>query len=277
MAYDSAHISRSFSANSNGYSPQMIEKSALKWIVLATTAMEGGNESLAGAINPPTSILGQPAISMEGNMKPHETNLLLQAKYNITAYFYDILDYPWERVYRQWRPSLVGDLRGKVLEVGVGTGRNLQFYHQDIDLVAIDLSNQMLHRAKKRMTKSKCKVRLVNEDATTMQSINSNEYDWVFSTFMCCVMPDEIQQLAIKQFSRVLKQDGRFRVLEIVFSKNSQIKKRQERLASFVEKVYGARFDRNTLSYFEQSPHLKITNTSYLKDDTYLLIEGVHV
>ncbi len=210
-------------------------------------------------------------------MKPHETNLLLQAKYNVTTYFYDILDYPWERIYRQWRPNLVDDLRGKVLEVGIGTGRNLEFYHHDTDLVGIDLSNHMLYRAKKRIPKSMRKVRLVNEDATIMQSIKSNEYDWVFSTFMCCVMPDEIQQLAIKQFSRVLKRGGRFKVLEIVFSKNSQIRERQERFAWFVEKIYGARFDRNTLNYFEQSPHFNVTSTSYLKDDTYLLIEGLRV
>lgn len=210
-------------------------------------------------------------------MKPHETNLLLQTKYSITAYFYDILDYPWERVYQQWRSGLVSDLRGKVLEAGIGTGRNIEFYHKDTELVGIDLSSHMLHRAKKRASKSKCRVKLVNEDATIMKSIDSNEYDWVLSTFMCCVMPDEIQPLAIEQFSRILKQGGRFRILEIVFSKNRNIRKRQDFLASFVEKIYGARFDRNTLSYIEQSPDLKITNTSFLKDDTYLLIEGIRV
>ncbi len=210
-------------------------------------------------------------------MEPHETNLLLQAKYSVTAYLYDILDYPWERIYQQWRPELVGDLRGKVLEAGVGTGRNFEFYHQDVDLVGIDLSSHMLHRAKKRIPKLKCKARLVNEDATIMKSIDSNEFDWVFSTFMCCVMPDEIQELALEQFSRILKQDGQFRILEIVFSKNRNKRKKQELLASFVEKIYGARFDRNTLSYIERSPNLKVTGTSFLKDDTYLLIEGVRI
>jgi len=43
-------------------------------------------------------------------------NLSLSAKYNITAMFYDILDYPWERIYREWRPWFLGDLRGKALE-----------------------------------------------------------------------------------------------------------------------------------------------------------------
>jgi hypothetical protein len=58
-----------------------------------------------------------------------EERRALQLKYDITAWFYDILDYPWERQYRNWRPQLVGDVRGKVLEAGVGTGRNLKYYN----------------------------------------------------------------------------------------------------------------------------------------------------
>jgi len=207
-------------------------------------------------------------------MEANKENTFLQNKYNITAFFYDILDYPWEREYKKWRPTLIGDLRGKVLEAGVGTGRNLEFYNESVELVGIELSRRMLGKAEKRKRKARCKVRLVNEDATVMQSINSNQFDWIISTFMCCVMPDEIQELAIEQFSRVLKQGGRFRLLEIVYSKNRKIRKRQEFFAPFVEKVYGARFDRNTLRHIERSSNLQVTNTSFLKDDTYLLIEG---
>ena len=215
--------------------------------------------------------------TIKANMKPHEKNLLLQAKYKLTASFYDILDYPWERIYRKWRPTLVRDLRGKILEAGVGTGRNLEFYHEDVELVGIELSKQMLSKAEKRITKAKCKVRLINEDATVMQSIDSNQFDWIFSTFMCCVMPDEIQELAIEQFSRVLKQGGQFRLLEMVFSKNKKTRKRQNFFAPFIEKVYGARFDRNTLRHIERSSNLEVTKTSFLKEDVYLLIEGIRV
>ncbi len=210
-------------------------------------------------------------------MKSREQNLYLQKKYNVTAYFYDILDYPWERIYRKWRPKLVGDLRGKILEVGVGTGRNLETCNEDVELVGIELSKQMLSKAEKRVKKARCKVRLIHEDATAMQSIDSHQFDWIFSTFMCCVMPDEIQKLAIEQFGRVLKQSGRFRLLEIVYSTNKKIRKRQDFFAPFVEALYGARFDRDTLGHIERSSTLKVTNTSFLKDDTYLLIEGVRI
>ncbi|NOX75307.1 MAG: class I SAM-dependent methyltransferase [Gammaproteobacteria bacterium] len=208
-------------------------------------------------------------------MKSHEKNIDLQSKYSVTAFFYDLLDYPWERQYRQWRPALVGDLRGRVLEAGVGTGRNLEFYHQDVELLGIELSEHMLRKAERRKAKARCDVTLVQEDATVMSSIPSHQFDWVFSTFMCCVMPDDIQALALEQFSRVLKPGGRFRLLELVYSKNDKIRKKQQAFAPFVEKVYGARFDRHTLQHLERSAHLKVTHTSFLKDDTYLLIEGV--
>ncbi len=208
-------------------------------------------------------------------MKPNEKNILLQKKYNITAILYDILDYPWERMYQKWRPALVGDLQGKVLEAGVGTGRNLEFYRADVDMVGIELSQKMLRQAEKRITRARCKVRLILEDATIMQSIESDQFDWIFSTFMCCVMPDDLQTLAVEQFGRVLKKGGRFRILEMVFSKNRKLRKRQELYAPFVEKIYGARFDRNTLRHIEQAPNLKVTGTFFLKDDTYLLIEGI--
>ena len=210
-------------------------------------------------------------------MRPHKKNLSLQKKYNVTGLLYDILDYPWERRYKKWRPTLVGDLKGKVLEAGVGTGRNLEFYHEDVDLVGIELSKQMLRKAEKRIKKARCKVKLIYEDATVMQSIGSNQFDWIFSTFMCCVMPDDIQTLAIEQFGRVLKKGGRFRLLEIVFSKNKKLRKRQKLYAPLVEKIYGARFDRDTLHHIERSSNLKVTNTSFLKDDTYLLIEGIRI
>lgn len=200
---------------------------------------------------------------------------MLQAKYNLTALFYDILDYPWERIYKEWRPALLADVRGKVLEAGVGTGRNLRHYHHTVELVGLDLNDRMLRKARKRAKTSQCKIELIHEDATVMRSVDANQFDWLVSTFMCCVMPAELQEPAIEQFGRVLKPGGRFRLLEMVYSRNMRIRRRQDFFAPFVEKVYGARFDRNTLRYLEQSTKLKVTNTSFLKDDVYLLIEGI--
>lgn len=204
-----------------------------------------------------------------------EENLSLRAKYNVTAMFYDLLDYPWERTYRKWRPQLLGNLRGKVLEAGVGTGRNFQHYHESVELTGVDLSEIMLKKAARRARKAKCTIELVHDDASVMHEVGSNRYDWVISTFLCCVMPDEFQLAALKQFGRVLKPGGRFMLLEMLYSQNSKIRRRQEFFTSFVEKVYGARFDRKTLQYIEESNELDIIDKRFLKDDVYLLIEGI--
>ena len=204
-----------------------------------------------------------------------EENLSLRAKYNITALFYDMLDYPWERMYREWRPGLLGDLRGKVLEAGVGTGRNFQHYHESVELTGVDLSDVMLRKATKSAKKADCKIELIHDDASLMHHVDSNQYDWVISTFLCCVMPDEFQPMALEQFNRVLKPGGRFRLLEMIYSKDKAIRRRQDLFTSFVEKVYGARFDRKTVQYLEESDDLDITSKRFLKDDVYLLIEGV--
>jgi ubiquinone/menaquinone biosynthesis C-methylase UbiE len=201
----------------------------------------------------------------------------LQAKYNITAWVYDVLDFPWELQYRRWRPALLEDLRGYVLEAGVGTGRNLPYYHPEASVTAIDQSGSMLRRAAKRGRKAVCRLQLCQEDATTMESIPSGHFDWVISTFLCCVLPDHLQPLAIKQFARVLKPGGRFRLLEIIYSKDPRLRRRQDFFTPFVEKVYGARFDRNTLEHVRQTAGLRLLGTRFLKHDTYLLIEGTRI
>src|SRR5215208_3971527 len=72
-------------------------------------------------------------------------------KYQRIAGFYDLLDWPFERRrYRKIRPILFEGLSGRVLDVGVGTGRNMPFYPLRADVVGIDLSPRMLALAERR-------------------------------------------------------------------------------------------------------------------------------
>jgi ubiquinone/menaquinone biosynthesis C-methylase UbiE len=198
-------------------------------------------------------------------------------KYNLTAWFYDVLDFPWERRYRKWRPRLVGDLRGHVLEAGVGTGRNLRYYHPEARLTALDFSPAMLTRSRKRAGEARCRVDFLHDDACTMESVQEASFDWVVATFLCCVIPGELQPEVIRQFGRVLRPGGRFRLLEMVYSEKPRLRKRQDFFTPFVEKVYGARFDRNTLEYVRNEGRLRVTQTRFLHHDVYLLIEGERV
>ena len=199
---------------------------------------------------------------------------VLFKKYQITSWFYDILDYPWERQYRRWRPSLLEDVTGTALEAGVGTGRNLRHYPPDATVTGIDLSPGMMRRAKKRAKRAACDVTLLHPDATQLSDLPSGHYDWYMATFLFCVLPDELQSLALAEMVRILKPGGRFRIVEIIYSKDPRLLWRQELLAWLVEKVYGARFDRHTLAILRQNDDVELSQTRFLKADTYLLIEG---
>ena len=74
-------------------------------------------------------------------------------RYNRLALFYDQFESPMELFnYSRWRAKLRQYLptNGTILEVGVGTGKNLPFYNKQQRLVAVDVSEKMLLRAKKQ-------------------------------------------------------------------------------------------------------------------------------
>src|SRR5262245_33602709 len=72
-------------------------------------------------------------------------------RYQRIAGFYDLLDLPFERRrYRAIRPLLFRDLSGQLLDAGIGTGRNCEFYPPEATVSGIDISPAMLARARDR-------------------------------------------------------------------------------------------------------------------------------
>ncbi|MEK6731398.1 MAG: methyltransferase domain-containing protein [Pseudomonadota bacterium] len=209
-------------------------------------------------------------------LEVNKENQQLADKYRKTSRWYDMLDAYWERQYQKMRPVIIGDLVGTVLEVGVGTGRNLSFYGTDVQVTAVDLSPEMLAIAKTRVPVT-LKIVLMQADATLLREVPSDHFDWYLATFLYCVMPDHLQPPALDQMVRVLKPGGKFRVLEIAYSKETVAFLKQKIFAPFVRRVYGAEFNRHTLDYIIAHPHLQITRQLYIKGDTHLLIEGKKV
>ena len=64
--------------------------------------------------------------------------------YQRIAPFYDILDFAGEALnQRKVRPQLLDGLRGRVLDAGIGTGRNIPYYPPNATVVGTDLSSAM--------------------------------------------------------------------------------------------------------------------------------------
>jgi ubiquinone/menaquinone biosynthesis C-methylase UbiE len=90
-------------------------------------------------------------------------------RYERIAWAYDLLDLPIEYGrYRKIRPLLFRGLSGRILEAGVGTGRNFPFYPPGSEVVGIDLSPAMLARAERRRPMAATKVELRQMDVTRL-------------------------------------------------------------------------------------------------------------
>src|SRR5438094_8257761 len=91
------------------------------------------------------------------------------ARYQRIAPVYDLLDLPFERRrYRALRPLLFRDLAGRLLDAGIGTGRNFPFYPRGTTVTGIDLSPAMLARAERRRSQAAVPVELRRMDVTTL-------------------------------------------------------------------------------------------------------------
>lgn len=167
-------------------------------------------------------------------------------RYQRIAWAYDLLDLPFEYGrYRKIRPQLFSGLSGRILEVGVGTGRNFPFYPATSNVVGIDLSPAMLARAQCRLATAATTVELHQMDVTQLE-FPDRSFDAAVATFLFCVLPDELQVAGMRELRRVVKPGGIIRCLEYT-RPSSGFRRALTRIwEPWVYWAYGASFDRQT-------------------------------
>jgi len=139
-------------------------------------------------------------------------------KYSRIAKLYDLFEWPMETLlFKKLRKETVSYTYGHVLEVGVGTGKNLPYYNGNVDLTAIDFSPGMLEIAKNRKTEVDIKAFKLYEMDVQYLKFEDDTFDTVISTFVFCTVPDPMAGL--KEVFRVLKPEGKVIFLEHMKSK----------------------------------------------------------
>ena len=113
--------------------------------------------------------------------------------------------------FRDWRRRLVAVARGRVLDIGCGTGRNLPLYAPDVRLVALDFRLELVVTARRRHPGRG----LVVGDAQALP-FHDEAFDTVVSGLVFCSVPDPVRGLG--EVRRVLDEDGELRMLEHVRS-----------------------------------------------------------
>ena len=113
---------------------------------------------------------------------------------------------------RGHRQRVVPGLRGAVVEIGFGSGLNVPFYPDDVEIVyAVDPVAVGRKLAAKRLSESPVPVEFVGLDGEHLP-LGDASVDAALSTFTLCTIPDATQ--ALHELLRVLRPGERFHFLE---------------------------------------------------------------
>lgn len=174
-----------------------------------------------------------------------------QARYQRIAPFYDAMELFAERRYADWRPRLWSLVQGpRVLEVGVGTGKNIPYYPDGAQMTAIDLTPGMLELAKVRATELNAAVALQLGDVQALD-FPDETFDDVVATFVFCSVPDPV--LGFDEIARVLKPNGRLHLLEHMRSPNPVLGTLMDLLDPVTVRLMGPHINRRTVQNVQQS------------------------
>jgi ubiquinone/menaquinone biosynthesis C-methylase UbiE len=125
------------------------------------------------------------------------------------------------------RKSLLASARGRVVEIGAGTGFNLAHYPNQLDeLIVSEPNDAMRARARRRLDQGGVAATLVDASAESLP-LPDDSVDTVVATLVLCTVPD--QDAALREIRRVLKPGGRLLFIEHVRSEDPKRAKWQDR------------------------------------------------
>lgn len=154
---------------------------------------------------------------------------------------------------RRQRQQLIPQARGRVLEIGVGTGLNFEHYdHSAITAFhALDPATQMHRLAQRRAVQAGLAVEVLPWSAESIPMPDAS-FDTVVTTFTLCTIPDPLTALA--EIRRVLKPDGQLLYCEHGLAPDLKVQKLQRRLTPYwVHVAGGCHLDRDIPALLAQA------------------------
>ena len=179
------------------------------------------------------------------------TSREISAKYDRFARWYDWLEgIPNLLGLSRLRRTLLRRATGKVLEVAVGTGKNLTYYPRDSRIIALDLSSEMLNVARNRAAKLSVQVSFLVADAEALP-FPDNSFDTVVSSLSTCTFPNPVA--ALQAMARVCRPEGKVLLLEHGRSDREWLGRWQDRHADQFAKPLGCHWNREPLEFVGQT------------------------
>jgi SAM-dependent methyltransferase len=157
---------------------------------------------------------------------------------------------------------LFGKLEGRrVLEVGIGTGKNIPYYPDEAVVTAIDISTAMIERARRRAATLGRTVDIRRMDIEH-PAFPANDFDTAVATFLFCSVPDPLAGL--HQLRRVLKPGGKLYLLEHIRPANAVAGALFDLLNPLMVRLSGANINRTTVGNVRMAGFRIIRNRNLL-------------
>lgn len=208
---------------------------------------------------------------MERQESRRET-LKTKARYDRIAPLCDTMEvFVESAAFQHWRDKLWSRLpKGRILELGVGTGKNMSYYPQDAQITSIDLSDRMLAQANKRMLEQGLEIDLVQMDAQHL-GFPADIFDAVVASFVFCSVLDPV--VGLRELARVARPRSDIWLLDHVRINEPIIGEVMDVLNLLVVPVMGANINRRTVENVEIAG-LEVVVVENLLDDLVKLIHG---
>mgnify|MGYP001256629556 CR=1 FL=1 len=185
---------------------------------------------------------------MRDEVFPDFGTLRCARAYERVAPFYDLLDGPYEYLWkRRLRSVVMARTHGRILDAAVGTGKNMPFYPPGSEVVGVDLSDAMLARARQRASRLGLDVTLLQRDLADT-GLPDASFDSIVAAFVFCCIPDARKGTALRELRRLLAEGGRVYLLDYTKPRGPALRTYMRVMAPWLRFMFSASYD----NYIEQ-------------------------
>jgi ubiquinone/menaquinone biosynthesis C-methylase UbiE len=156
----------------------------------------------------------------------------------------------WKELERGWRRELLSNATGNILDMGVGTGENFEFYQPGVKVTAVDPSLKVLEKVRLSSEKYKINTKFI---ASTIEGlmIEKHSFDTIVSAFSLSSYHDPGRVLA--QYTNWCKPGGTILLLEYGLSRYPVVNWLQRKWEPYYYRKTGSHINRDILQLISGS------------------------